>query len=144
MKNILTVWLVALSMLLVSCGQKDLDDVIVTTDTPIEDKIQAEKVCQPIIKYITCSIEKAPEAGKGKLQNALKEMQRKIENDEPSKVAQECDNMVKVLTDKADVAFKNGCFVESAYTQAEVPKVEVTPPAPVTPEPVVPAAVVKE
>ncbi len=34
-------------------------------------------------------------------------MQRKVSNDKPSKVAQECDNMIKVLTDKADVAFKN-------------------------------------
>lgn len=47
-------------------------------------------------------------------------MQRKINNDEPSKVAQECDNMIKVLTEKANIAFKNGCFVESAYKKTEV------------------------
>jgi hypothetical protein len=53
--------------------------------------------------------------------------------------------MVKVLTDKADVAFKNGCFVESAYTQTEAQKAEVTPPATtVIAEPVAGASVVKE
>lgn len=57
-------------------------------------------------------------------------------------MAQECDNMIKVLTDKADVAFKNGCFVESAYTKKEAAQIEkenkdATPPAPVAPAPVV-------
>lgn len=134
MKKLLPVSLVLASVFLVSCGQKNLDNVIVTADTPIENRDQSAKVCEPVIKYISCSIEKAPEAGKGKLQNALKEMQRKIDNDKPSKVAQECDNMIKVLIDKADVAFKNGCFVESAYaTQTpEVTETEVTPPAPET------------
>ncbi len=132
MKKLLPVSLVLASILLVSCGQKNLDTIIVTPDTPIENKDQAAKVCEPIMKYITCSIEKAPEAGKGKLQNALKEMQRKIDNDEPSKVAQQCDNMVKVLTDKASVAFKNGCFIESAYTVPQIETTEITTISPTT------------
>lgn len=145
MKKILPLSIILTSVLLVSCGQKNLDNVIITPDTPIENKDQSAKVCEPVIKYITCSIEKAPEAGKGKLQNALKEMQRKIDNDTPSKVAQECDNMVKVLTEKADIAFKNGCFIESAYTKTETPKVETTPPAPVAPAPAPePAPVVQQ
>ncbi len=143
MKKLLPVSCIVASIFLVSCGQKNLDTIIVTPDTPIEEKIQAEKVCQPIIKYISCSIEKAPEAGKEKLQNALKEMQRIIDNDKPSEVAQRCDIMVKTLTENADRAFKNGCFIESAYTQTDVPE-KITPPAPATPEPVIPAAVVKE
>gem|GEM_PF-2812077 len=91
--------------------------------------MQSAKICEPITKYITCSIEKAPEAGKEKLRNALAEMQRKIDNDKPADVAQECDNMVKVLMDKADIAFKNGCFVEPAYTieKTETPEAEIKP-----------------
>ncbi|MEI6711985.1 MAG: hypothetical protein WCK88_07660 [bacterium] len=115
MKKLLPVSLVLASVFLVSCGQKNIDNIIVTPDTPIENKDQSAKVCEPVIKYITCSIEKAPEAGKGQLQNALKAMQRKINNDEPSKVAQECDSMIKALVAKAKVAFKNGCFIEPAY-----------------------------
>ena len=126
MQKFLPVSLVLASVLLVSCGQKNLDNIIVTADTPIKNKDQSAKVCEPVIKYITCSIEKAPEAGKGKLQNALKEMQRKIDNDEPKKVAQECDSMIKVLIAKADVAFKNGCFIESSYVM-EKPAEDVQP-----------------
>lgn len=131
MKKILSLWFVSVAVLLVSCGQKNLDNVIVTPDTPIEKREQAEKVCEPMIKYITCSLEKSSEAGKWKLQNALKEMQRKINNDEPSKVAQECDNMIKVLTEKANVAFKNWCFVESAYKKTEAAPTTI-PTAPTT------------
>lgn len=66
-------------------------------------------------------------------------MQRKIDNDKPDAVAEECNKMVRMLTEKGASAFKNGCFIESAYTETETPKVEVAPPAPV-----MPAAVVKE
>ena len=107
MKKILPLSLCAVSVLLVSCGQKNLDNIIITPDTPIENRDQAAKVCEPMIKYVTCSIEKSSESGKGKLQNALKEIQRKINNDEPSKVAQECDNMIKVITEQSQRAFKN-------------------------------------
>lgn len=133
MKKILPVSLILVSIFLVSCGKKNLDNIVITPNTPIENRDQSRKACEPVIKYITCSLEKAPEAGKGKIQNALKEMQRKIDNDEPSEMARECDNMIKILTSKADIAFKNGCFVESAYTNPEpkTPPVEVTPPAPV-------------
>jgi hypothetical protein len=128
MKNFLTASIILTSVFLVSCGQKNLDTVIVTPDTPIENKDQSAKVCEPVIKYITCSIEKSSEAGKEKLQNALKEMQRKIDNDTPSKVAQECDNMLKVLEKNADIAFKNGCFIDSPYSET---KTENNAPAPV-------------
>jgi len=128
MKNFLTASIILTSVFLVSCGQKNLDTVIVTPDTPIENKDQSAKVCEPVIKYITCSIEKSSEAGKEKLQNALKEMQRKIDNDTPSKVAQECDNMLKVLEKNADIAFKNGCFIDSPYSET---KAENNAPAPV-------------
>ncbi len=134
MKKILPAVLIVVSVFLVSCGQKNLNNVIITADTPIEDKDQSAKVCEPVIKYITCSIEKAPEAGKEKLKNALKEMQRKINYDDPAKVAQECNSMVKVLIDKADVAFKNGCFIERpAYMIEETAPVPARVPAP-TPE----------
>lgn len=62
MKKILPLSLCVVSVLLVSCGQKNLDNIIITPDTPIENRDQAEKVCAPMVKYITCSIEKAPEA----------------------------------------------------------------------------------
>lgn len=64
MKKILPLTLLFASIFLVSCGQKNLDNVIVTSDTPIENRDQSAKVCDPVIKYITCSIEKAAEAGK--------------------------------------------------------------------------------
>lgn len=121
------------SLILISCGQKNLNNVIITADTPIESKNQAAKVCEPIMKYITCSIEKAPESGKAKLEAAYKDMQRKINYDEPAKIAQECNSMVRVLIDKADIAFKNGCFIEEpAYMKKEVPNAQTppTPPAP--------------
>ena len=127
MKKILPVSLVLLSVLLVSCGQKNLDNVIITPDTPIENRDQSAKVCEPVIKYITCSIEKAPEAGKEQLNTALKNLQRKIDNDEPSKVAQECDSMIKVLVVEADVAFKNGCFITSGYTEEPKENNQVAP-----------------
>jgi len=143
MKKILPISLILVSIFLVSCGQKNLDTVVVTRDMPIKNRDQSRKVCEPVMKYITCSLEKAPEAGKGKIQNALKEMQRKIDNDEPSEMVKKCDNMMKILASKSDIAFKNGCFVESAYTETDVPE-KITPPASATPEPVMPAVVVKE
>jgi hypothetical protein len=144
MNNAITVCILTISTLLVSCGQQNLDTVIVTADTPIEEKIQAEKICQPIIKYITCSLEKAPESSKKTFQKALNDMRRKLDNDKPSVVARDCDNMMKVLTEKADKAFKNGCFVESAYTKTDAPKEEVAPPAPVTPDTVPATPIVKK
>ncbi len=62
MKTFLPASLIIASVFLVSCGQKNLDNIIITPDTPIENRDQAAKVCEPVIKYITCSIEKAPEA----------------------------------------------------------------------------------
>lgn len=64
MKKILSLGFVSVAVLLVSCGQKNLDNVIVTPDTPIEKREQAAKVCEPMVKYISCSLEKSSEAGK--------------------------------------------------------------------------------
>ena len=121
MKKLLPLVLATLSILLVSCGSKpNLDNVIVTPETPIVNNAQSAKVCQPVIQYLQCSLEKAAEKEKTNYQNAIKNLQREIDNDEPAKIAQKCDSMVRVLQDKAAIVSKNGCFVEPAYS-AEAP-----------------------
>lgn len=135
MKKILPLSLIVLSLLFVSCGSKpNLDDVIVTPETPIVNNSQSAKVCQPVIKYLECSLGKAAETEKTNYEKAIKNLQREIDNDEPATIAQKCDSMIKVLQSKASVVSKNGCFVESAYTPA--------PPAPETNTKPAPAATV--
>lgn len=123
-----------LSLFLVSCGQKNLDTIVITPETPIENKDQAAKVCEPFIQYINCSIEKAPEAKKLGLQNALKEIQRKIDNDEPAIVAQECNLYIERLNDSPGLAFKNGCTAQSVYAKPSVNNSTETPVAPSEPK----------
>jgi len=135
MKKLLPISLIAVSILLVSCGRKpNLDDVIVTPETPIVNNSQSAKVCQPVIKYLECSLGKVAEAEKANYQKAIANLQREIDNDEPSKIAQKCDSMIKVLQSKADVVSKNGCFVESAYTTTPPEAKKETPTTPETPK----------
>ena len=125
MKKILPFSLIALSLLFVSCGAKtSTPEVIITPETPIVNNSQSAKVCQPIVKYLECSLAKAPETEKKGYQDAIKNLQRAIENDDPSRTAQECAIKIKVLQQHADTVSKNGCIVESAYTSVttETPK----------------------
>lgn len=116
------------SIALVSCGQKSTNDVVITADTPIENKNQAAKVCEPVVQYITCSIEKASDAGKADLQKALSNIQREIQYDDPVQVAQRCDSMVRTLLSKPEIAFKNGCFIQepSYMKDQQVPQEQGT------------------
>ena len=113
MKKILPLSLMVMSVLFVSCGKPNLDNIVVTPETPIENKNQSAKVCQPVMKYIECSLGKAAEEAKPKLQIAINNLQREIDNDDPVKVAQKCDSMIKVLQDKVAEASKNGCSIEA-------------------------------
>ncbi|MFA6080075.1 MAG: hypothetical protein WC753_01180 [Candidatus Gracilibacteria bacterium] len=123
--------LVAASIFLVSCGKPNLDDVIITPETPIENNAQSAKVCQPVIKYLTCSLASAAEASKKGYENAIKNLQREIDNDDPAKVAQKCDSMVRVLVEKVAQLPKNGCIVEPIY---DINAMKPTPaPTTVTP-----------
>ncbi|MBP6921552.1 hypothetical protein KBB89_03355 [Candidatus Gracilibacteria bacterium] len=102
------------SLLLVSCGKGDTvdDNAPITPDTSIESKAQAAKVCAPFIKYLECSLEKAAPARKEIHQKILDETKRKIENDSPDSIAQQCDTYIKVLNENPEIAFKNGCSLE--------------------------------
>lgn len=130
MKKILPVSLIVLSIFLVSCGKKNLDNIIITPDTPIENKDQSAKMCEPVIKYLECSLAKAPDAAKSKYEKAIQDMQRKIKNDDPVKVAQDCNTTIKILQNKADVVSKNGCFIEPAFT-TQTPETEASETNPV-------------
>ena len=66
MKKTPIICLALLALSLTSCGSSDdsLDAVVITPDTEIESRAQSAKVCEPFIKYLECSLEKAPEASK--------------------------------------------------------------------------------
>jgi hypothetical protein len=138
MKKLLPVSLIVLSIFLVSCGKKNLDNVIITPNTPIENRDQSAKVCEPVLKYLKCSLEKAPEASKPNYEKAIKDTQRKIDNDSPEQVAQYCDTTVKILIDKADVVSKNGCFVEAPTYTIPAPEVKTPEATPAPTPPVIP------
>lgn len=109
--------LLALSIVclaLVSCGKKEVTptDAPITPTTEIESKEQSAKVCAPFIKYLECSLEKAPEVKKAIHQKILDDTKKKIENDEPARIAQQCDTYIKILKENPDIAFKNGCSLE--------------------------------
>jgi hypothetical protein len=112
-KTIIALSIIALT--LVSCGKKDTkpSDTTVTTDTEIDNKEQSAKVCAPFIKYLECSLEKAPDIKKSVHQKILDDTKKKIENDEPARIAQQCDTYLKILKDNPDIAFKNGCSLDT-------------------------------
>ena len=122
MKKIPLVLIVVMtSLTLVSCGKKaSKGDVTITPNTEIESKEQSAKVCAPFIKYLECSLEKATDAKKAMHQKILDETKKKIENDAPARIAQQCDTYIKILKENPDVAFKNGCTLEE--TPAAEPK----------------------
>ena len=118
-------------MTLAACGQKTtpVNNTIITPDTTIESKEQAAQVCAPFIKYLECSLEKAPEAKKATHQKILDDTNKKIANDDPARIAQQCDTYIKILKANPDIAFKNGCTLEDnplVQTDAQ-PKTTVTP-----------------
>ena len=127
----------SVSILLVSCG-KSADPAqagIITANTPIENSAQSAKVCQPFIKYLECSLEKAPEAKKATARKALEDTKARIANDDPARVAQTCDTYMKVMRDNSEMAFKNGCTLDDGTV---APTSKVTPaPVPPKTEPVV-------
>lgn len=104
---------------LASCGQSSTtstDDTTITTNTNIESKEQSAKVCAPFIKYLECSLAKAPAAKKELHQKILDDTKKKIENDTPARIAQQCDTYIKVLKENPEIAFKNGCTLDTAVT----------------------------
>lgn len=122
MKKITLVTICALGLVLASCGKTNTpENATVTPEANIENKAQAAKVCAPFIKYLECSLEKAAPARKDIHQKILDETKRKIENDAPDRIAQQCDTYIKILKENPEIAFKNGCTLESAPV-AEAPK----------------------
>ena len=115
MKKSSLIVLSLIALTLVSCGKKDVTpgDVTVTPDTEIDNKDQSAKVCAPFIKYLECSLEKAPDSKKAIHQKILDDTKKKIENDEPARIAQQCDTYIKILKENPDIAFKNGCTIGS-------------------------------
>ena len=115
MKKIPLLATAILCLSLASCGQSSTtttDNTTITANTNIESKEQSAKVCAPFIKYLECSLSKAPEAKKELHQKILDDTKKKIENDTPSRVAQQCDTYIKVLKENPDIAFKNGCTLD--------------------------------
>ncbi len=109
----------SLSILLTSCGKTGGTANVgeITPDTAIKNSAQAEKVCQPLIEYLQCSLKKAPEAHQDMHQKILDETLKKIKLDDPSRVAQECDTYMKILKESPDIAFKNGCEIKSTVSE---------------------------
>jgi hypothetical protein len=121
MKKLTIISLCTVALVLTSCGKsKTVDEnAPITPDTSIESKVQAAKVCAPFIKYLECSLEKAAPARKDIHEKILEETKRKIENDAPDRIAQQCDTYIKILKENPEIAFKNGCNLEE--TPAPVP-----------------------
>jgi hypothetical protein len=109
MKKITIISLCTLGLVLSSCGKtvKVDDNAPITPDTSIESKSQAAKVCAPFIKYLECSLDKAAPARKEVHEKILEETKRKIENDAPDRIAQQCDTYIKILKENPEIAFKN-------------------------------------
>lgn len=103
------------TLILASCGKWGSADenTPITPETSIESSAQAAKVCAPFIKYLECSLEKAAPARKEIHKKILEETKRKIENDAPDATAQQCDTYIKVLNENPEIAFKNGCSLET-------------------------------
>lgn len=130
MKKISLVTAVCLiALTLVSCGKKATDstDVVVTPTTDIESKEQAAKVCAPFIEYLECSLGKAPEAKKDVHSKIIEDTKRKIENDDPARIAQQCDTYIKILKENPEISFKNGCTINDGT--APTPTTTTTPEA---------------
>ncbi len=107
---------------LASCGQSSTtstDDTVITANTNIESKEQSAKVCAPFIKYLECSLAKAPAAKKELHQKILDDTKKKIENDTPARIAQQCDTYIKVLKENPEIAFKNGCTLDDSTAPAK-------------------------
>lgn len=95
---------------LISCG----DNITITPDTPIETQAQAKKVCEPFIKYLECYVDKAPGAQKAQRKQILQDTRRRIENDTPSLIAQECTSFINFVRENPSVASSNWCFIEDS------------------------------
>ena len=116
MKKLSFVALGILCLTLASCGQKNTttSNDPITADTEIQNKEQSAKVCAPFIKYLECSLEKAPDIKKAIHQKILDDTKKRVENDTPSRVAQNCDLYIKILKENPKIAFKNGCTLDDA------------------------------
>ncbi len=125
MKKISLLALGITCLTLVSCGKwstAGTDNAPITANTNIESKEQSARVCAPFIKYLECSLAKAPEAKKELHKKILDDTKKKIENDTPARIAQQCDTYIKVLKENPDIAFKNGCTIEELPSAPVAPK----------------------
>lgn len=123
-KTILSTFVIlSATVFLVSCGKKanPADAGVITANTPIENSAQSAKVCEPFIKYLECSLEKAPEAKKATARKALEDTKARIANDDPARVAQTCDTYIKIMKNNPEMAFKNGCTLEEPSTPTPAP-----------------------
>lgn len=115
MKKTTIIALCTAGFILTSCGKSNTVDINapITPETSIESKVQAAKVCAPFIRYLECSLDKAAPARKEVHEKILEETKRKIENDAPDRIAQQCDTYIKILKENPEIAFKNGCNLET-------------------------------
>ncbi len=127
MKKLPLIITAVVCLTLVSCGKdgSDSDKSDITSTTEIESKAQSKKVCAPFIKYLECSLEKAPETKKSIHQKILDDTKQKIENDEPARIAQQCDAYIKVLKENPEIAFRNGCVLDGYTMPTNTPKTTV-------------------
>ena len=124
MKKTTIIALCAAGLVLTSCGKSSKVDenAPITPETSIESKAQAAKVCAPFIRYLECSLDKAAPARKEVHEKILEETKRKIENDAPDRIAQQCDTYIKILKENPEIAFKNGCNLEGTPATPPVKK----------------------
>ncbi len=113
-KNILFLTIITASIVLLSCGKTNNTDTTTgASDTGwIQTRAEAQKICAPFIKYLTCSLEKAPADKKEINKKILSETEQKIQTEEPARMAQQCDTYIKILKDNPEIAFKNGCTLD--------------------------------
>jgi hypothetical protein len=86
----------------------------------IENKAQAQKICAPFMRYLECSLEKAPQASKEVYENLIARLNLDIANEAPDRVAQSCDFNINYLKLNPELAYRNGCnFEEESPTPAQ-------------------------
>lgn len=117
MKKVVAVTsLIVLSLSLSSCWKSKSANTEnvgeIDRNTSIESKAQAQKICDPFMKYLACSLEKAAPTSKVVYEKLINEFKQNLENEAPDRVAQACDFHINLLKENPELAYKNGCNFE--------------------------------
>lgn len=114
MKKIVLTSLVFSVILLTWCQKSANKEIVsdINPETQILSSAQAEKVCEPFLKYLECALAKTPVAKRAMNEKILLDTKAKLKNETPALIAQQCDTYIQLLNENADKVFKNGCTLE--------------------------------